>query len=83
MDLGVELIRALTDLYGEFMHTAHGMVRSMIDCTGARSLIREVMDAKASAPIKRAQRGAEEAVEQGIRASCRGLRILPTCAQRT
>jgi len=64
--LGVELIRALTDLYGEFMHTAHGMARSMIDCTGARSLIREGMDAKASAPIKRAQRGAEEAVEQGI-----------------
>jgi len=64
--LGVELIRTLTDLYGEFMHTAHGMVRSMIGCTGARSLIREGMDAKASAPIKRAQRGAEEALEQGI-----------------
>ena len=64
--LGVELIRALTDLYGEFMHTGHGMVRSMIDSTGARSLIRDGMDAKASAPIKRAQRAAEEATEQGI-----------------
>jgi len=48
------------------MHTAHGMVRSMTDCTGARALIREGVDAKASAPIKRAERGAEEAVEQGI-----------------
>ena len=48
--LGFELIRAHTGLYGEFMHTAHGIMRSMIDCTGARPLIRGGMDAKASAP---------------------------------
>jgi hypothetical protein len=64
--LGVELIRALTDLYGEMIHQRHGMVRTMIDSTGARSLIRDGMDAKASAPIKRAQQAAEEATEQGV-----------------
>ena len=64
--LGVELIRALTDLCGEMIHQRHGMVRTMIDSTGARSLIRDGMDAKASAPIKRAQQAAEEATEQGV-----------------
>jgi hypothetical protein len=64
--LGVELIRGLTDLYGEMMHHEHGVVRTMIDSTGARSLIRDGMDAKASAPIKRAQQAAEEATEQGL-----------------
>jgi len=48
------------------MHTAHGMVRSMIDCTGARPLIWGGMDTKVSTPIKRAQRGAKEAVKQGV-----------------
>ena len=64
--IGVELTRALTDLYGEMMHHEHGVVRSMIDSTGARSLIRDGMDAKASAPMKRAQQAAEEATEQGL-----------------
>ena len=64
--LGVELIRALTDLYGEMMHQAHGMVRTMIDSTGGKSLIDSGMDAKASAPIKRAQFAVEEATEQGL-----------------
>jgi len=64
--LGVELIRGLTDLYGEMFHERHGMVRTMIDSTGARSLIRDGMDAKASAPIKRSQQAAEEATEQGL-----------------
>ena len=64
--LGVELIRALTDLYGEIMHETHGTVRTMIDSTGGKSLIECGMDAKASAPIKRAQFAVEEATEQGI-----------------
>ena len=64
--LGVELIRALTDLYGEMMHQAHGMVRTMTDSTGGKSLIDSGMDAKASAPIKRAQFAVEEATEQGL-----------------
>ena len=37
--LGVELIRALTDLYGEIMHETHGTVRTMIDSTGGKPLI--------------------------------------------
>ena len=48
------------------MHQAHGMVRTMIDSTGGKSLIDSGMDAKASAPIKRAQFAVEEATEQGL-----------------
>jgi len=48
------------------MHQTHGTVRAMIDSTGGKSLIESGMDAKASAPIKRAQFAVEEATEQGI-----------------
>jgi hypothetical protein len=64
--LGVELLRSVMDLYGEMMHQGHGAVRTLIDSTGAKSLIEKGMEAKASAPYKRAQFACEEAVEQGL-----------------
>ena len=47
-------------------HVAAAMAITGKDSTGARSLIRDGMDAKAPAPMKRAQQAAEEATEQGL-----------------
>jgi hypothetical protein len=51
----VEMIRSLTDLHGEFTHSQHAAVRTMIDSVGAESQVTRGLDNKVCASYKWAQ----------------------------
>ena len=62
----VEMIRSLTDLHGEFTHSQHATVRTMIDSVGAESQITRGLDNKACASYKRAQHYCEDARDTAV-----------------
>ena len=60
------MIRSLTDLHGEFTHSQHATVRTMIDSVGADSQITRGLDNKACASYKRAQHYCEDARDTAV-----------------
>ena len=62
----VEMIRSLTDLHGEFTHSQHAAVRTMIDSVGAESQVTRGLDNKACASYKRAQHYCEDAHDTAV-----------------
>jgi hypothetical protein len=63
---GVEMVRSVTDLWGEIMHAKHGCVRTMMDSQGAEANINHGMDTKKCASFKRAQFYAEDTTTCGL-----------------
>ena len=63
---GVEVVRSLTGLWGEFMHQRHGSVRVPDDSAAAIAQVKHGMDSQKCASYKRAQFYAEEAADQGL-----------------
>jgi hypothetical protein len=63
---GVELVRALTGLWGEFMHADHGCVRVLDDSRPAISQVLHGMDSQKCASYKRAHFYSEDAVDSGL-----------------
>jgi hypothetical protein len=63
---GIEMVRSLTGLWGEFMHQQHGCVRVLVDSQGAISQVVDGMDTKKCASYKRSQFYAEDAVGSGL-----------------
>ena len=62
----VELVRALTGLWGEFMHADHGCVRVLDDSRPAISQVLHGMDSQKCASYKRAHFYSEDAVDSGL-----------------
>ena len=60
------MIRSLTDLHGEFTHSQHATVRTMIDSVGAESQVTRGLDNKACASYKRAQHYCEDARDTAV-----------------
>ena len=63
---GIELVRALTGLWGEFMHADHGCVRVLDDSRPAISQVLHGMDSQKCASYKRAHFYSEDAVDSGL-----------------
>ena len=63
---GVEMVRSLTGLWGEFMHQRHGSVRVLDDSVAAIAQVKHGMDSQECASYKRARFYAEEAADQGL-----------------
>ena len=63
---GVQMVRALTGIWGEFMRQQHGCVRVLDDSQGGISQVVNGMDTKKCASYKKAQFYAEDAVCQGM-----------------
>ena len=66
MSPGIEMLRSLTDLWGELHHQAHGSVRTMVTSQGGKAQIEHGMDAKRCASHKRAHFYAEDAVGSSL-----------------
>ena len=66
MEPGVQMVRWLTDLWGEFMRKPHGCVRVMDDSQGGVSQAAHGMDNAKCASYKKAQAYAEDAVDHGV-----------------
>ena len=43
---GIEMLRSLTDLWGELHHQTHGSVRTIVDSQGRKAQIEHGMDTK-------------------------------------
>ena len=66
MEPGVQSLRWLTGLVGEFLRTKHGSVRVLDDSSGGISQVVSGMDSAKCASYKKAHAYAEDAVDNGI-----------------
>ena len=66
MSPGIEMLRSLTDLWGELHHQVHGSVRTMVDSQGGKAQVDHGMDTKRCASYKRAHCYAENAVGSSL-----------------
>ena len=66
MSPGIEMLRSLTDLWGELHHQAHGSARTMADSQGGKAQVEHGMGAKRCASYKRAHFYAEDAVGSSL-----------------